>query len=100
MTDILLFIVSGAVGFAVGVFFFMGLLLTVRRGIASTRPAVWFLLSLVIRTSITLTVFYFVAVGHWLRLVLCLTGFIIARFAVVWWGRSQRDDRSEVRIAP
>jgi F1F0 ATPase subunit 2 len=100
MTDILLLIVSAIVGFAVGVFFFLGLLWTIRRGIASTRPAVWFLLSLVIRTSITLAVFYFVALGHWLRLVLCLCGFIVARFVVVRWGKTQDDNRKEVRIAP
>ena len=37
------------------------------KGVASERPALWFLGSLLLRTSITLAGFYFVGAGHWER---------------------------------
>jgi F1F0 ATPase subunit 2 len=42
----------------------------------------WFLGSLLLRTGIVLTGFYFVSGGHWDRLLTCLLGFIIARIIV------------------
>jgi F1F0 ATPase subunit 2 len=70
-------------GAGLGVIFFGGLWWTLRRGLASPRPALWFLASLVLRTSIVLTGFYFVGREHWQQMVACLLGFIIARFIVL-----------------
>ena len=44
-----------------GAIFFGGLWWTVRKGVASRRPALWFLGSLLLRTSIALAGFYVVA---------------------------------------
>jgi F1F0 ATPase subunit 2 len=70
-------------GALLGVFFFGGLWWTVQKGVASERPALWFMGSLMLRTSLILAGFYFVSQGHWSRLAMCLVGFVIARLIVV-----------------
>ncbi len=70
-------------GAALGVFFFFGLYATVRRGLASTNPAAWFLASLLARTAVVLAGFYVAAQGHWTRLAACTLGFVVARMFVV-----------------
>ena len=69
-------------GVLLGAIFFGGLWWTVRRGVSSGRVALWFLGSLLLRTGVALAGFYLVAAGHWERLLLCLLGFVVARFAV------------------
>jgi F1F0 ATPase subunit 2 len=71
-----------AAGVLLGVMFFGGLWWTVRKSVSQERPALWFLGSLLLRTSILLAGFYFVSGGHWERLLACLLGFVIARFIV------------------
>jgi F1F0 ATPase subunit 2 len=56
---------------------------TVRKGVSSESPALWFLVSLLLRTGVVLVGFYFVAQAHWSRLAACLLGFVVARFVVV-----------------
>ena len=70
-----------------GAIFFGGLWWTVNKGVASERPALWFLGSILVRMSITLGGFYLVSGGHWERLVPCLLGFIVARVVVMWLTR-------------
>jgi F1F0 ATPase subunit 2 len=71
-----------AAGLGLGAIFFGGLWWTVRKGVSSTRPALWFVGSLLLRTSITLAGFYLVGRGHWEWLLACLLGFVIARVVV------------------
>jgi F1F0 ATPase subunit 2 len=71
-----------AAGVLLGAMFYGGLWWTVRRGVSSKRVALWFLGSLLLRMGVALAGFYFVAGGHWQRLLLCLLGFVIARLAV------------------
>lgn len=66
-------------GVLIGVMFFGGLWWTVRKGLSSTRPALWFSGSLLLRTSMTLAGFYVVSDGHLERLLAGLLGFTIAR---------------------
>ena len=66
-------------GAALGAIFFGGLWWTVSRGVASKRPALWFLGSLLLRTSIVLAGFYGISGSHWERLLACLLGFLIVR---------------------
>ena len=56
-------------GVVLGAIFFGGLWWTVRKGVSSKQPALWFLGSLLLRMSIVLAGFYFVARGHWERLL-------------------------------
>ena len=69
-------------GMLLGALFFGGLWWTVQKGLASTQPALWFGASLLLRSAIVLAGFYFVADSDWKRLLLCLSGFVIARFVV------------------
>jgi F1F0 ATPase subunit 2 len=83
MSDSLALAVAFLAGALLGVFFFGGLWWTVRKGVVSERPALWFLGSLLLRTSLILAGFYLVSQGHWSRLVASLLGFVFARVVVV-----------------
>jgi F1F0 ATPase subunit 2 len=79
MNEILYVLPSLIAGMLLGAIFFGGLWWTVRKGASSTRPALWFFGSLLLRTSMTLVGFYVISDGHWERLLVCLLGFTIAR---------------------
>jgi len=70
-------------GLLLGAMFFGGLWWTVLKGISAKQPALWFGASLLLRTGLVLAGFYFVAGADWKRLLLCLLGFIVARFVVI-----------------
>ncbi len=94
MNETLILVMAGAAGAALGAIFFGGLWWTVRNGVSSVRPALWFLGSLLLRMSVALAGFYFVAGGQWPRLVACLAGFGVARFGVMWLTRSARESHN------
>ncbi len=83
MNEILTLILAGGAGLLLGAIFFGGLWWTVRKGVASKRAALWFLGSMVLRTSVVLLGFYFILGDNWQRLVAGLLGFIIARLIVM-----------------
>ena len=89
-------------GLMLGCIFFVGLWWTVRKGVASSRPAVWFVGSFVLRTVVVLAGVYFVAGESWQRLLLCLLGFSLARLVVIRLSRQPSGlvTRAEVRHAP
>lgn len=91
-----------AVGVLLGAIFFGGLWWTVVRGVASGWAALWFLGSLLLRTGIVLSGFYFVAAGDWKRLLASLAGFVLARLAATRFVRAaQRPDvERRARHAP
>ena len=64
MIEILLTLLSCLAGMALGTIFFGGLWWTVRKGVASPRPALWFSVSLLLRMSIALAGIYFVSGGE------------------------------------
>jgi F1F0 ATPase subunit 2 len=70
-------------GLLIGFAFFGGLWWTVRKGVMSAHPASLFLGSLVVRTTITVGAFYFISMGGWRPLIICLIGFVIGRMLVV-----------------
>ena len=79
MNEALTLVLALVTGVLLGAMFFGGLWWTVQKGVSSKRSALWFFGSLLLRTSIALAGFYFIAHGHWERLVMCLVGFVIAR---------------------
>lgn len=87
MNETLTLIFAGVAGVALGAIFFGGLWWTVRKGVVSPRPALWFFGSMLARMGIVLAGFYLVGNGHWQRLVACLVGFVAARLLVVWLTR-------------
>ena len=82
MNDTVRLMVALVTGLLLGAMFFGGLWWTVQKGVSSKRPALWFVGSLLVRTSIVLAGFYFIARGHWQRLIVCLIGFVVARLIV------------------
>lgn len=90
-----------AVGALLGTGFFGSLWWTVRRGIASARPALWFLGGLVLRMAITFCGFYLVGGTEWQRWLVCLAGFVVARLAVGRFTRATQPPIADgVRHAP
>ena len=83
MNNVLFLVLALVAGLVLGAIFFGGLWWTVRRVLSAKSPALWFLGSMLLRMSIVLAGFYFVGRGDWQRLVICLLGFIIARFIVM-----------------
>jgi F1F0 ATPase subunit 2 len=83
-----------AAGAVLGAMFYGGLWWTVRRGVSSKRPVLWFLGSLALRMGVALAGFYLVSGGHWQRLLLSLLGFVLARLAVTWLTRPRPRNRS------
>ncbi|HEX7476621.1 MAG TPA: ATP synthase subunit I [Polyangiales bacterium] len=104
MSDALTWLLAWAAGGLLGTLFFGGLWWTVRKSIGSAQPALWFLGSLLVRMSVTLLGFYFVARGDWHRLLLCLFGLLMARGVVERLTRatagSSRDVSAEASHAP
>ena len=90
MNEPLILALAWAAGAVLGAIFFGGLWWTVREGLASRRPALLFLVSLLLRMTIALSGFYFVAGGQWQRLLSCLLGFLTARLAVTWLTQPSR----------
>ncbi len=87
MNDTLTLTLAGLAGAVLGAIFFGGLWWTVRRGMASAQPALWFGGSLLLRTGVALGGFYLVGAGQWERLLVCLIGFVAARVIVTWLSR-------------
>ncbi len=83
MNETFYIIVALVMGVLLGAVFFGGLWWTVQKLISSKRPAFWFFCSLLLRTGITLIGFYLIAQGHFDRFLVCLFGFIIARFIIM-----------------
>ena len=94
MNETLTLMLAGLAGMALGTIFFGGLWWTVLRGVSSPRPALWFLGSGLLRMAIVVTGIYFVGGGQWKRLVVCLAGFILARFAVTWFAGLSRENQN------
>ena len=82
MTETLTLVLAWAAGALLGAIFFGGLWWTVRKGVSSKRPALWFSGSLLLRMSVALAGFYLVSGRHWERLLACLLGFVMARLVV------------------
>ena len=85
-------------GGALGALFYGGLWWTVRTAVSSSLPALWFPVSLLLRSCLALTGFYLVSGGHWQRLLACFFGFSIARGVVTALTRPSAAVRS--RPAP
>ena len=79
MSEALALVMAWLAGGVLGAIFFAGLWWTVRLGMSSKQPALWLLVSLLLRMAIVLTGFYFTAGGHWERFLVCGLGFVLAR---------------------
>jgi F1F0 ATPase subunit 2 len=80
--DSLRWVLAWAAGCALGAAFFAGLWWTVRLCLSARHPAPWVLGSMLARTAMLLAGFYYVADGHWQRLLACVLGFVTAKLVV------------------
>jgi F1F0 ATPase subunit 2 len=101
MNESLSVILALGAGAAFGALFFGGLWWTVKKGVASPCPALWFSGSLLLRVSLVLTGFYLVSGSHWQRLLACCVGFFIARRVVTAQTQPSgaRASRDSLRVA-
>jgi F1F0 ATPase subunit 2 len=104
MNETLMMVLAWGVGAVLGVVFFGGLWWTVRKGLYSKRPALWIFGSLILRLGIVAAGFYLFSGHYWGRLLLCLLGFIAARFGVIRLTRPSGQDQTrpaqEAKHAP
>lgn len=90
MSPLVTLLLAWAAGLGLGLFYFGGLWLTIRRLPESKGPAALVLGSFVVRTALVLVGFYFVMGGRWERMLACLVGFMMARLALVSRLRPER----------
>ena len=83
MSEILINIMTLIAGLVLGTLFFGGLWFTVKKAVTAKIPAIWFFVSLIFRLSITLIGFYYISQGSWQRLLICMFGFVAARYIVM-----------------
>ena len=79
MNDLLALFLTFIFGMLLGALFFGGLFLTVIKGTQAKRPALWFILSFIIRIGVVVVGIYAVSSQEWQRIVACLVGFILVR---------------------
>jgi F1F0 ATPase subunit 2 len=87
MNEATTLLLSLAAGLLLGSLFFGGLWWTIRRGMSSDAPALWFVGSWALRTLLVLFGFHWVMQGDWRNLVACLLGFFVARGSVTRFAR-------------
>jgi F1F0 ATPase subunit 2 len=83
MNDLLMTLLVLLGGSCLGLLFFGGLWLTSKKMLDSKNTALWYIGSLFIRVGITLLGFYYMGQHSLKYMLICLLGFIIARFVVV-----------------
>ena len=81
-------------GAGLGAIFFGGLWWTAQRVVASSRPALWFFVSLLLRMGIALVGLLAVGGDRWERLLACLLGIVVARSLVLRLTRPARPGRA------
>jgi F1F0 ATPase subunit 2 len=96
MSDAPSLVLALLAGAMLGTLFFGGLWWTVRRGLSSSRPALLFLGSLLLRTSVAVAGFVLVSRGDLRRLLACLLGFFLARILVTRLARAPAGAASRV----
>jgi F1F0 ATPase subunit 2 len=90
MNDAISLIGSCIAGILLGGIFFCGLWWATRKGIASKQPAIWFVGSLLCRTSLILAGIYWIGNGDWQRILACMLGIVAIRIAVIRLSRFHR----------
>lgn len=88
-------------GFALGLFYFGGLWLTVRKGLFSPHPALLFLTSSLLRTAVVIGGFLLISAGDPQRLLFAVGGFVVAKvFSIVLGRRNSASDMDGKKERP
>lgn len=91
MNDILYMVMALIAGLLIGTLFFGGLRLSVKKAVVSKIPALWFVGSFFLRMSIAMIGFYYISLGSWQRLLICLLGFVAARLIITHLVKSNEE---------
>jgi F1F0 ATPase subunit 2 len=83
MSDILVWALAFTGGLIIGGIYFAGLWWTLRKSLGADASPALLPLSLVIRVAICLSGFYLIGAGDPIRILVCLFGFIAARFILL-----------------
>lgn len=70
-------------GAMLGLFYFGGLWLTLRRIHCVTTPGLLLIASFAGRMAVVLPAFYYVMAGQWERVAACLVGFLVIRSVII-----------------
>jgi len=89
-------LVSLVEGALLGLFFFLGLWWTVHKLESKKHVALFFLGSMLLRTSVVILGFYFLLGDNWQRLIAGLLGFIIARIVITRLTRSSVQKKGNI----
>jgi len=91
MNELIHALTALAMGTLLGVIFFGGLWLTVKRGVVSKRPALVFIVSFFARTAVVLLGVYYLSSGGWQDMVVSLVGFVLARVVIIRMTRKVKE---------
>ena len=80
MNEILMIVLALITGVVLGIIFFYGLWLTVKKAVTAKIPALWILGSFLIRTSVILLGIYYVGNIDIKNYIICGVGFVIGRY--------------------
>ncbi len=97
MNEILNLLLPLIAGLLLGTVFFGGLWFTVKKLTASKMPALLVLGSFIFRVGIVLIGFYFIGLGDWKKLIVCLIGFVAARFVVIRYTKSVDEKNGQIK---
>ncbi|MEO6358833.1 MAG: ATP synthase subunit I [Ferruginibacter sp.] len=97
MNEISNMVLPFIVGWLLAILFFGGLWFTVKKLTASKMPALLVLGSFIVRVGIVLIGFYFIGSGDWKKLIVCLIGFVVARFAVIHYTKSMDEKIVQIK---
>ena len=87
--------IAGAGGLLIGAVYFGGLWITIGRLPSARVPALLALGSFLLRSLLAAASFVWLAQGSWVRLLVCLAGFLVARLALARrWGPSAKAERN------
>ena len=84
-------------GVMLGLFFYSGLWWTTRKVIVNARSPLLLLGSFVLRAFVVMSGFYLIAAHDWKNLLICLSGFLIARLLVSCVLRLTKSDMTDNR---
>jgi F1F0 ATPase subunit 2 len=97
MGEVLYMILSFIAGLLLGTLFFGGLWFTVKKIVNTRTPAIWFFSSFIFRMGITLLGFYGIARNNWYSLLVCVGGFIVARFVIIYFTKSIDEKKIQLK---
>lgn len=91
MNEIISRLLVFTAGCALGTLFFGGLWLTIKKMKTAKMPSLLFLVSFVFRVMVVLLGFYFFGTNNWQNMLICLLGFIVARFAITHFTKTNHE---------